>query len=75
MKDAQGHGSNSNRADFAHNKIALAQSAQFSRAGARPTRAPMTTNDHVNDLRSRLQSAQGPGHAAALWQGIKNALR
>jgi hypothetical protein len=78
MKDALGHGSSglggaaSNRTDYARNKIGLAPSAQFSRSGARPA-APLTTSDHVTDLRNRLANAQGPGHMASLLQGIKNA--
>lgn len=87
MKDALGHGSmgkgmsaaiaqrrgSSGRTDLMRSRIALAPGAQFS--GRRPSGPPLTSNQvHLADLRDRLSNAQGPGHAAALMQGIRNVI-
>ncbi len=80
MKDAKGHGSESRGgSDFAPgaqhifkpNIPAAAISGQFSRGNISPRYAAEDTKRTVSDLRARM-SDTGPGHAAALWQGIKN---
>ena len=72
MKDPLGHGSNANRADFAHNKIAISSGARF-HAATRPAAKP-STNDRVAELRTRL-SAPKTGLAQTFLNGVKNALR
>ena len=71
MKDALGHGSNSNRADFARNKIGIASGAKFNMA-SRPL-AKQSTNDQVAGLRARL-SAPKQGLLHSFASGIKSAL-
>ena len=90
MKDARGHGSDSRggigpeakaraRAAFLNYRGPTLQEAARRGAafgGGRGKPLPqdnLDTRRTVNDLRSRMTST-GPGHMAALMQGIKNLL-
>jgi hypothetical protein len=76
MKDAFGHGSNgrggSVNSRLRRPDIGLTQAARFSGRILNPNPAPTEGQRAVNDLRNRLSNAAGPGHAAALVQGIRN---
>lgn len=66
MKDAFGHGSNSQRIDLGRNKIGMATSARFS---GRVVGPPVTdAQKHLADLRDRLRT---PSSGQAFLQGIK----
>jgi hypothetical protein len=71
MKDALGHGSNSNRVDFARNKIGIAPDARFTLAPRPVPKA--STNDKIAELRQRLAAPKG-GLLHSFTSGLKTAL-
>ena len=75
MKDAHGHGSEARGGATPldkRSKFGIETGAQFNRVldPGRFTDSQRT----VRQLRSQMQTAQGPGHLAALAQGVKNLL-
>jgi hypothetical protein len=76
MKDARGHGSNSNRGggSFGIHGIGIATNAQFSNRQILSDRGKLLTPTDrvVTDVRSRLKDGGGIGHA--FMSGIKRAL-
>lgn len=73
MKDARGHGSNSRgSATFKTAGLkGVGIGGQFSPGNRSAGFRADETKRTISDLRGRM-AGTGPGHAAALWQGIKN---
>lgn len=78
MKDAQGHGSASRGGPvndtLKRSKIGLALGAHFSRGPLGKNQPSSEGARTVADLRNRMAGAAGPGHFAALAQGLQNFL-
>ena len=71
MKDALGHGSNSNRVDLSRSKIGIAPDARFTLAPRPVPKA--STNDQIAELRGRLAAPKG-GLLHSFMSGIKDAI-
>jgi len=72
MKDARGHGSSA-RANSHNMSFGIAPGVHLS-SGMKGPQPRSDTARTIADLRTRLRSTPGEGHATGLMQGIKNFL-